>query len=304
MQPVNTPQLQLSPAGYAFINSPTRTPEGSPDTEFWITVTEIYVRIHGRINDMKQDSDMYAWFDQIFVDSFTEIDLEPDGNHPYRYRQRWRRAITQMLCIEGSQAGSNAFLTGGRVRINHDGRTRGDWRPYTVVPAQANALAQRTAEYVIELNDDEEPAVHLPPRFPNSNLPLDGETMLRRSNSPEGWIYILTHPLYSGWVKIGKTRRLAQRLSSYNVGTPNTENHYVIERHFPENIIPHPNALGIEQELHRLQDPDREPGQSREWYPWSVEEAVDQIQDMLEYCGEIQFAALDEQAQQFLDEEE
>ena len=304
MQANDGPRLQLSPAGYTFINSPTRTPEGSPDGVFWRTVTEIYVRIHGQISDMTQGSDMYAWFDQIFVDSFTDYDLERDGKHPYRYRQRWRHKISQTMCVEGSQADGTAFLTGGRdERVGHDGRTGGEWRPYTVVPTQANALATRTAEYVTELAEGEEPIVHLPPRFPTSNLPLDGETLTQRSNSPEGWIYILTNPRFEDWVKIGKTRNLAKKLSAYNVGVPNVENHYIIEKHFPESINPHPNALLIEQTLHSLQAPDRLPGQSREWYPWDIEEATEQIIDMIQLLDETAFDQLDASAQQSLNEE-
>ena len=69
--------------------------------------------------------------------------------------------------------------------------------------------------------------------LPKTTLPLglkpDGESLIKRSNSSKGWLYVLSHPSFEGWIKIGKTRNLSSRLSSYNTGTPNRNSHYKLE---------------------------------------------------------------------------
>jgi hypothetical protein len=166
-----------------------------------------------------------------------------------------------------------------------------------IIPPEARAgLIERTSPYVV-VNGEDGIIAELPNNqyLPQSNLDMNGETMFRRSLSPEGWIYILTHPAFENWTKIGKTRNLSQRLSSYNTGTPNEDNRYVIQHHFPQGNRPHPNALSIELELHRLQARDRVPGQRREWYPWSVEEAMEQVLEMVELMDAEPFENLDQQ---------
>jgi hypothetical protein len=282
------PETRLSLAGHEFINNPTRNDGGAISRNYWRTVTEIYLRIKHEIESTRNDGDLFEWFDLIFVNSFTDWDRERQDNHRHRYRQRWRHAIGQEFRLEGTHA-NNPFCTGGSPA----GQLGGEWIPIIVIEEEREGLIQRTAPYVCAPGVNE---AYIPPHFPQSNLPMNGETMVNRSNSPEGWIYILTHPSFDGWVKIGKTRNLASRLSAYNVGTPNTDQHYVIERHFPENHIPHPNALGIEQTIHNLQAADRLPGQSSEWYQWTIEEAADQIHDMIEYLGTQTFEELNQQA--------
>ena len=114
-----------------------------------------------------------------------------------------------------------------------------------------------------------QPRLELP-----DGLSSDGETLIRRSNSPEGWIYVLTHPSFPDWIKIGKTRNLNSRLSSYNTGTPNSKKHYKFEYFFPEKEIPHHNAIGVEQSIHRELRPFQNPGDTREWYQMTVKEAI------------------------------
>lgn len=41
-----------------------------------------------------------------------------------------------------------------------------------------------------------------------------------RSLYGEGYIYLLIHPLFSGWVKCGMAKDLKKRLSVYNTGDP------------------------------------------------------------------------------------
>ena len=93
--------------------------------------------------------------------------------------------------------------------------------------------------------------------------------------------------MYEGWVKIGKTVNLAARLSSFNTGVPNQENHYQYEWTYPDSEKPFENALELEQQIHRMHDYDRPTEQSREWYNWTVEEAREQIQEMADYDPQI-----------------
>jgi hypothetical protein len=65
----------------------------------------------------------------------------------------------------------------------------------------------------------------------------------------ELYIYIITHPKFdSGWLKIGRTVNLAERVAKYNTGCPNREYKYeyyksttlekvcLIENYFRTNI--------------------------------------------------------------------
>ena len=282
-------ETRLRQEGYEFINNPPRTDGGAISRNYWRTVTEIYLRLNHVIESTKQDGDLFCWFDPIFVNSFIDWDRERQDNHRHRYRQRWRHAIGQEFRREGTHA-MNPFCTGGRPT----GQLGGEWIPLTVIVEEREELIRRTDPYVCPPGVNE---AHIPPYLVQSSLPMNGETMVHRSNSSEGWVYILTHPSFPGWVKIGKTRCLPSRLSAYNVGVPNTDQHYVIARHFPTNHIPHPNALGIEQTIHQLQARDRLPGQSSEWYLWTIEEAADQIADMIDYLGTQTFEELNQLAE-------
>jgi len=100
-------------------------------------------------------------------------------------------------------------------------------------------------------------------------LPPDGETIFTRSNSPEGWLYVVTNPKWPEWVKIGITRDLAKRLSSYNTGAPTTNVFYQRKYHKY-----HPKARDLEREIHKSMRDDSRRGDSREWYRMSIEDAV------------------------------
>jgi hypothetical protein len=287
-------ETRLSQEGYEFITNPPRPKGDNISDDYWRMLTKIYFRLHTQINAY---CDLWEWFDPIFCDSFIAWDLERQDNHLYKYRQRWRATVGQKFRVEGSQK-ANPFCTGGRPA----GQLGGEWIPLTVIVEEREDLIQQTAQYVTGIGEDGACEEYITPFLPLSDLPTDGETMFRRSNSPEGWIYVLTHPSFEGWVKIGKTRNLTNRLRSYNTGAPIPEYHYVIERHFPEGDVPHPDALGIEQFIHQSLRAERNnEGQNREWYEFSIDEAVGQIEGMVNYLtdeeGETSFEELNDAAE-------
>lgn len=100
-------------------------------------------------------------------------------------------------------------------------------------------------------------------------LAMDGETVFRRSNSPEGWVYVITNPKWPEWVKIGKTRNLSKRLSSYNTGSPISQFFYQYRYHRF-----HENAREIEHKLHSEMRDDSRRGDTNEWYKMSIKEAI------------------------------
>jgi len=106
-------------------------------------------------------------------------------------------------------------------------------------------------------------------------LKADGETLFTRSNSPEGWLYVLTNPKWPDWKKIGITRNLSKRRKSYNTGAPVKKVFYKYEYHRF-----HANAKGIERKIHyedMKDNPKR--GDSSEWYKLSLDEAKKIIDD-------------------------
>ena len=108
-------------------------------------------------------------------------------------------------------------------------------------------------------------------------LAMDGETVFRRSNSPEGWLYVITNPKWPEWVKIGKTRNLSKRLSSYNTGSPISQFFYQYRYHRF-----HENAREIEHKLHSEMRDDSRRGDTNEWYKMSIEEAISIIDSRCE----------------------
>ena len=107
-------------------------------------------------------------------------------------------------------------------------------------------------------------------------LPLDGETTFTRSNSPDGWLYVVTNPMWPEWSKIGVTRDLSKRLSSYNTGAPTSQVFYEVRF-----SIHHQYARQIEYDIHRnlLNSPLR--GDTSEWYKISVDDAKQIIEDAI-----------------------
>lgn len=108
------------------------------------------------------------------------------------------------------------------------------------------------------------------------NLPLglspNGETFHQRSNSPDGWLYVITNPSWPDWVKIGVTRDLSARLSTYNTGSPYPEVDY---RFF--SYIFHENARFIEKEIHTSLSDLTGNSHSNEWYRMKPDDAYSMV---------------------------
>jgi len=118
-------------------------------------------------------------------------------------------------------------------------------------------------------------------KSPSIRLPIglapSGETLFTRSLSPEGWIYIVSNPKWPEWMKIGVTRDLTKRLSSYNTGAPISSVFYRYEYHRY-----HANARVIEQKIHSDRSNHQDRGDSSEWYKISIRSAKKIIDSMCE----------------------
>ena len=272
MQP--QPQVVLSQAGLDFIQNPQRKESGDLTPQFMRSVTEIYLRIHNY--RLEEYANLWAWFDPLFVNQFTDDDLQPHqhkgGTHPHTYRHRWRQVVGQNM--------NSSTPHGSGLGVLESVRKGG---PFVVLEQQITDLIQRTQQYVVigAAQQDNPPAPPPPPQFP-PGLVSEGETVNQRSNSPEGWLYVLTHPNFPGWVKIGRTRDLGKRLSSYNTGTPNAASHYVIEHHHPDGAQPYAHATPVERAIHTALGPTQDVGDTSEWYQMTVEEAIATISQHVE----------------------
>ncbi len=102
--------------------------------------------------------------------------------------------------------------------------------------------------------------VQITERLP-MGLGPDGETLFTRSNSSEGWLYVVSNPKWPEWMKIGITRDLSKRLSSYNTGAPITSVYYRYEYYRYDD-----NARIIEQKIHSEMTDSQDKGDSSEWY--------------------------------------
>lgn len=285
----NEQSYHLTTHGRDFILNPERGGHGQLTTEYFRTVTEIYLLIH---NQITQYAELWDWFEPIFRESFIDYDIQPADTHPVRYRQQWRRMIGQDFREQGSKP-SSPFCTGD---ISRSARAAGSLSPLTIIEDVRLELVDRNQQYVtLDANSDvlaPEPPEHLPLGLSAQEHLEIFETVfeegnyVNRSNQQVGWLYIMSHPAYEGWVKIGKTVNLAARLTAFNTGVPNVENHYRYEWTYPDSEVPMQNALEIEQTIHRMHDYKRPSDQSREWYNWTVEHAREEIIGMVAYDSE------------------
>ncbi|WP_072338944.1 GIY-YIG nuclease family protein [Devosia enhydra] len=49
-----------------------------------------------------------------------------------------------------------------------------------------------------------------------------------QTSDPSGYVYVITHPHFPGWVKVGQTNDPRRRLSSYNTGDPDRGYHLYV----------------------------------------------------------------------------
>lgn len=105
----------------------------------------------------------------------------------------------------------------------------------------------------------------------NRELPPENKRSLGdfpRKKSNIGYIYILTNPAYSEYVKIGKSIKLGMRLSTYNTGSPFRDYKYefVLETNKTSEIESYFNT-NFES--------------SNEWYKMSIDEAKQIILNLI-----------------------
>ena len=87
----------------------------------------------------------------------------------------------------------------------------------------------------------------------------------------KGCVYALSNPAYKGWIKIGRTNDIKQRISSYQTGTPFSD--YVIESQY--TFDEYKNA---EANIHaKLSSIYKE--RIREWYKVDVSKVKDIMRD-------------------------
>ena len=101
-------------------------------------------------------------------------------------------------------------------------------------------------------------------------LPPKGETLFTKSRDPSGWIYVITNPIWGSWVKIGVTRNLKKRLSSYNTSSPHKD-------FFIEWFKFHENARELETFIHNDDVLGRHRGLSKEWYNLKPQDSMQHL---------------------------
>jgi len=104
-------------------------------------------------------------------------------------------------------------------------------------------------------------------------LPAYGETLFIRSRDPSGWLYVVTNPKWQRWVKIGVSRNLKKRLSSYNTSSPHKD--YIVEWHKF-----HENSIQVEAFIHNLSTLNSIRGESKEWYNLSVQKCIPILEEV------------------------
>jgi len=94
----------------------------------------------------------------------------------------------------------------------------------------------------------------------------------------EGFVYVLTHPKFPNYFKIGSTIDIHDRLSSYNVGCPLRE--YKILLYYPSQ-----NRLEDERKLHNYFNFHSQSGE------WFFKEPLTRrwIKEEIEKCSGLQF---------------
>jgi hypothetical protein len=144
-----------------------------------------------------------------------------------------------------------------------------------------NYLQQRDLNNPLT-NDENNPVVDVTPEpedtptAPNHGTAIHqdlqaGEGGGEQIAATNGHVYILTHPLMNGWLKIGMTRYPNARLRSYNTGDP--ESRYHMEHTV---AVDHQrNAESAAHELAELADSFEARSQTgrREWFRMSLEDA-------------------------------
>lgn len=85
------------------------------------------------------------------------------------------------------------------------------------------------------------------------------------------YIYIITHPKFKGWIKLGRTTNLLKRLDSYQTGCPYRK--YYIEY---SKLVDY-NEINLIENYFRI----KVSSNGFEWYKCSVKYAINLIEDII-----------------------
>lgn len=106
------------------------------------------------------------------------------------------------------------------------------------------------------------------------NIPECMAKSQKRLNE-DGFLYIVTNPSHPGFVKVGVTQNISERLRTYQTSDPARA--YKMEFH-----LYHPNAYKAEQELKETMKMFAK-SRKNEWYEVSIPMAISRLEEILEY---------------------
>jgi hypothetical protein len=102
-------------------------------------------------------------------------------------------------------------------------------------------------------------------------------TVQSRSSDKRGFVYVVTSPTFPGWVKIGQTMDLQQRLVAFNTHNPHSDFSFAFYHGFLDRAL-------AEKVIHKFFAKKR--GPNGEWFQMSVEEARSAILELSERIEE------------------
>ena len=180
--------------------------------------------------------------------------LKPWESTPVELRRKIGRTAKSIAQQEGAKGGGN---TQRKIK-------------FKVADFQPGKSLEKISQFISGCRQGNESHDEIPPLPPG--LDVEGETIFTRSNNPAGWLYIITSPKWPGWVKIGITRNLRSRLSTYNTGVPLARDYFDYEHY-----LFHPHARDLEKKIHFYLKSDKRKGDSSEWYEMSISNARELI---------------------------
>jgi hypothetical protein len=98
-----------------------------------------------------------------------------------------------------------------------------------------------------------------------------------RNIDRRGFVYIVTSPSFPGWIKIGQTMDLNQRLVGFNTHNPHGDFSFAFYHGFPDRVL-------AEKVIHKFFAKKR--GPNGEWFQMTVEEARSTILELSERIEE------------------
>lgn len=86
------------------------------------------------------------------------------------------------------------------------------------------------------------------------------------------YIYIIEHPKFKGWIKLGRTVNLKSRLDGYQTGCPFREYKMVYNKYIPNSILVTTIENYFKLNIHN---------NGFEWFECTVENAISIIERMV-----------------------